>query len=1348
MSVEGLHALLEKEAIVATQAADRLKQAPQIVEEAYLNHVRSYIPLGRVAQGDEGMLTVAEYEKRLIRMVRDGKAPTGYITAEYGYGKTSTCLYLWQKCRETNLVAVPPFEFTQLQQLITATHAWVCYELTRTKPDLITRADAIRASYETSSLDELARQNGLSLEKLRELYDRGQLILAISPIRYVQYFEEMTALVIEAGFDGLVLLPDELQQYLDPRIKGGVEDPVVPLFDIVQGMITRQGKLRCGLIFSIPARELSLLNEQRGDFVQRLKAQGLGIDLRNIYNEDFAAQLWDRLANQFGFRDIASSMVHPATLQAIGEIAARPDLASGPRTVVAVFKRIVNRYLSVERPSGYTPIDLIDDYRAGVIPFDETGKIQRVVNARLATGVVTGNADRERLMRLLAAFPTEGCPRPLLDEFGLTVAADDVAAAGLGDLVIFLGSASAPGMTLRGLEPQSEGPSDWLTETLREFSRNYIDTADLTISRAEDAFERLLFDYVFTAPNWKSLYVYDRRLTQNRGLLLEGSFANTMRRFPQRRVLVRVLRQGEAVIDSDIDADLSIDFVLSTHFDVPLSQRSSIAGAIDETDPRHLRVDLNLAHRTAMTLRQDLHLKLQPVVNPYKVCPLLLLALDEYLEEKRRKNQIPQTEDSSVKNMFQSSLIDECFAELWNSELCGPNGAAGMKLTESLFLEACTRIFPDYRTLMSNAQWQTALHNEYCGALRELRSQAERQGESYVEGTKSEISQLLKRSNTAFDSFVSSFPQFIKIEQEFKGSSRGAVLFSLHPLETLIVDALKGSSSRTSLAQSGRKPEVMPSLPMNEVYLLATRRGYRDRETEEVLHIMQSRGLIELIDQQGGLIALAPSRNPNVTELADSIKALQERVAPLAGYFGGELLLNIQQQLDTFGQAVPELRRTLDEKKIGLIDRSLRSCERQLTAVRSEKQDALKAALAGFVLPEHPGRDKLEFLSRQVSLELFGRHLETIRRDLANRYEQQQKECTSIRDDWEGLRGMANTELEVQDLVTLAKKTHSLEDRLKQILSTGQNLDRQFFAFVQASSLLDNLVQLQRRLLNPSLAKCEAELATLLHAINSAFATKRAEALAEVSLWDNQRLQIEQYATETEAALKGEFESWQDDYRGLLTAHLRLDKGEAPQSQTYNSANLKECRERYTADVQRTVRAVLGRISDCCANVSTRLTAIAYSGDLDALPMAEQDEAQNRAEQCQQLLNDIKQEATILLNRADEDVDGIFDNPSPAFASFCQSLGQLQIRAAHMSDLLSKVEHALMDARLSEPEQRLYDAVLALAQERQRIDIGLLLQHSGQPVATVMTLLGALYMKRKLYISVEVTTGLRAGHGS
>jgi len=125
MNLEGLNAVLTKEEVVATQAAEALLQRPREVDDAYKAHVRTYIPLH--AGRGESRISVEEFASRLIMQVKDNQAPRGYLTADFGYGKTSTALYLWAKARDSNLLAVPPFQMTRLPSLIVATYGWVDY---------------------------------------------------------------------------------------------------------------------------------------------------------------------------------------------------------------------------------------------------------------------------------------------------------------------------------------------------------------------------------------------------------------------------------------------------------------------------------------------------------------------------------------------------------------------------------------------------------------------------------------------------------------------------------------------------------------------------------------------------------------------------------------------------------------------------------------------------------------------------------------------------------------------------------------------------------------------------------------------------------------------------------------------------------------------------------------------------------------------------------------------------------------------------------------------------------------------------------------------------------------------
>jgi len=71
--------------------------------------VRSFVIIGKVKSStDEEQFTITDYEKRLLKLVKSKGAAKGYITADYGYGKTSTAAFIWQQCEQAEMVAVPP----------------------------------------------------------------------------------------------------------------------------------------------------------------------------------------------------------------------------------------------------------------------------------------------------------------------------------------------------------------------------------------------------------------------------------------------------------------------------------------------------------------------------------------------------------------------------------------------------------------------------------------------------------------------------------------------------------------------------------------------------------------------------------------------------------------------------------------------------------------------------------------------------------------------------------------------------------------------------------------------------------------------------------------------------------------------------------------------------------------------------------------------------------------------------------------------------------------------------------------------------------------------------------------
>src|SRR5207248_11152143 len=108
----------------------------------------------------------------------------------------------------------------------------------------------------------------------------------------------------------------------------------------------------------------------------------------------------------------------PETLEALGQISARADLANGPRTVVDVFKLMSSRYKEQrEHGEPFSPIDLIDAFLSGAISYDNTGLLQRVVNDHLAQHFVQKNPAYRKAIKLMAAFPIDGLSQHWFDTY-------------------------------------------------------------------------------------------------------------------------------------------------------------------------------------------------------------------------------------------------------------------------------------------------------------------------------------------------------------------------------------------------------------------------------------------------------------------------------------------------------------------------------------------------------------------------------------------------------------------------------------------------------------------------------------------------------------------------------------------------------------------------------------------------------------------------------------------------------------------------------------------------------------------------------------------------------------------
>lgn len=940
MSLEGLKVIMDKREVLSTAHVQQMLDNPRMVEEQYLHHVRAYLPMGRAVGSNDQQQSVADYEKSLINKVKGGTGLSGYISAEYGYGKTSTAAFLWQRCSEARILCVPPFQIEQLSDILTAAYAWGRYELGRTRPQFRDELEQLYNTYAQHGVERDAEGSAEATRILHKLSLEGSYTARLNPGQMLGFLDAYTDLALRAGYEGVVILPDELQQYMNPAINSGAADPLSDMFSLINGLGTRRGHLRAAIVFIIPTKEHGLIRLQRGDIIDRMQENGLTFDLNSIYDADFATRLWQKLAREFDFERESGSIVEANTLRALGQIAERNDLGSGPRTVIDGYKTIVNQYTATLDSHGqakpYTPIDLIDGYLSGAMRFTGEGKLTNVVRDALRHPQVVGQLRRGQAVKLIAAFPSTGLSLAEVRAYGY---ADEVADLHEQQLTIHPGGRDSDGRvtdgyTLRGLEPENR-ESGWLTTTLSEFRRlNFQERSSKATEMAANGFKELLLKRVFK--DWKVLADTRANEVHDAALLLEGSFPTTNqrpRKYPARRVFVHIIGEGQPRRTSQpMDADLILEFDLNRYSELSEEQRRTFPGEIGELDKvsRTLRIKLNLARHSSNKMFAALQEDLNPILIPERATPLALLNIYTYLDEIARYKQIPQTE-SVVQFQFMPDLLDGAITELFSTAL-GQNRAGGKVIIEDTFREAMAVIYPNYETISSAANYGKVLR-EYITALERLDTPFQRRGEEPYVGTKDEVADLFNRQNTGIDSVVSGFPLLLRVDgREWTAKKKANVLFTLHPWEQQVISEL--NTRGVADLVSGKK-----RIKLREVRAAGRVAGYREEEIEALLDLLAARNLAE---RQGAeYLVQAESKLLSPTELRQQLSDYLARVGKLLLAFSDDAILNQQKAALVQRLSEVEVNQKLDERAISKLSQDLKGRIGVLESWRRSKHNDL-----------------------------------------------------------------------------------------------------------------------------------------------------------------------------------------------------------------------------------------------------------------------------------------------------------------------------------------------------------------------------------------------------------------------
>jgi len=514
---------------IGTFTARELVGAPDFVHQTYLGHAGTYMTLGNMS----------DYVDTLLRWARVNKgAVMGGLSGKYGYGKTSTAIHLWQQCEQARVIAVPPFEWHRLQDIVDATWAWVRYRVGQIQPGAVVQVDRIYARYREKSIQEFADEEGIAVSKVQELLERRKVSLRCHPEDVVEFLAEVSQVLEGEALQlhGPIVFTDELQvtmaRYMEAHRSR--DEFMEDLFELLNPLLNRQGSF--GLMLGLPLPTEALIGDIRPDILQRLQHCNLFIRPSTMYDREFPRELWRRFAEVFEFADLARQILSADTLDSLGQIAFRDDLGAGPRTVIEAMQRAIDHY--DQTGQGLSPLDLMDAYLAHQIAFDAGGKLIAAVAEVLQSREVQQIPHGDRAIKLMAAFPL-GCPEERFQTYGLQDAKDEVARRVYAEYLYKF----PEGVSLRKLAPTERGAEPRFIELTKDFIQTYSES-ERDLDMAIRAFrEAVIQEQLLSA----------RRKDQIEGWISDpqvaGQYVGTFdRKYPERRLAVRVSRDRAALV--------------------------------------------------------------------------------------------------------------------------------------------------------------------------------------------------------------------------------------------------------------------------------------------------------------------------------------------------------------------------------------------------------------------------------------------------------------------------------------------------------------------------------------------------------------------------------------------------------------------------------------------------------------------------------------------------------------------------------------------------------------------------------------------------------------------------------
>ncbi len=860
--------IIQKERTIYTPQAHEVAEAPNEQEEKFKFHVKTYVAIADVKSRWDAILN----------NLLNRKSATGLIYADTGYGKTSTGASLWNYAEENGMVAVPPFIWNSLADLLIATHGWICYRLKHTRPDLIPNLEekykTVIAVEEEILARKMSQEKHLSVEQAQEatafVKAAGLLREELSPRGLMDYLRFASKQVLMAGYEGLLILPDEFQLFRNNPDTAQNYDRLKQFIFGIHG----EEELPIGCVVLTYRETFASIKESEYNYILARFAKPTGnlIDLQSLYGEPgFAKNLWSKLANLCGLSPLERDAIDNDVLDALGQFLRHSrarELMSGPRSVVEVFRCAARHYTEKKRP--YSPFDFCEDYLAGNITFSSQHTEAAQAHTQIMALPNVNTSEKQKIVKLLCVHP-EGVLPELFQKHGISDSdSQDVVQILLGQHVITKGT-STP--TLACYRDDLLGV-DSLNEILKQLKGRFRPEDKTAHRNAVRAFYKHIFPQILTPRKqgtllgWTGMQEPIKNKPNGCTMNLTGTLPN-LREFPNRRLSVDISTEKIMSDTSTSEPQLQIRFLLDTTDDATNACYMTV---------NELKFQFDIRKSISpQKIPEDIG-KLTELFLPENITPLLLLSILDFFDEESTISTVKGVKQEAqvdfLTDRIRNQLISYFFSpEVKASAVGCDTGLASVPIGRG-FVEAVLKVlipkqFQEYYAVAIARGWDNNL-GAYRDALSKGHSLRVRQGIDPVKGG----SKLFNMGQVAFDNFLSTVARnLLKVDQITGSRNEQDIYFIFHPFEQLWLERL--DNSQITILVDGKN---VKAVELSEIYQDAKSLGYLDEEVDALLAILKARGIGDQQQVSGTEYLYLVETSINFADLKTKLEGIEDSV--------------------------------------------------------------------------------------------------------------------------------------------------------------------------------------------------------------------------------------------------------------------------------------------------------------------------------------------------------------------------------------------------------------------------------------------------------------------------------------